>query len=149
MTFTEQKSTNSVASVALCLVSGVTEDAPLPGLCLERREDSPVVRSSRPKPSSCSDNDGTVITFRMLCRFVFSVYRCCVDVCVCVSGWRRESKLSVCGMKSLSVPHRNECISLGFGTVYKLRAASFPFCLQHSVLVTFSRAQVFLFVLWL
>lgn len=41
-----------VASAVLCLVSDVTEDTPLPGVCLECREDSPVV--SRPHPELLS-----------------------------------------------------------------------------------------------
>lgn len=50
------------------------------------------------------------------------MYRCYIDVYV--SGWRRESKLSVCSMKALSVPYRYEYISLDFDTMYKLVTAS-------------------------
>lgn len=111
-----------VALVVLCLVSDVTEDTPLPGICLDCHEDSPVVSSPYPSSPPCSDNDGSVITCRMLCRFEFSMYRCYIDVYV--SGWRRESKLSVCSMKALSVPYRYEYISLDFDTMYKLVTAS-------------------------
>lgn len=38
-----------VALVVLCLVSNVTEDTPLPGVCLDCHEDSSVVSSPHPK----------------------------------------------------------------------------------------------------
>lgn len=140
-----------VASVVLCLVSDVTEDAPLPGVCLERHEDSPVVSSPIPNPSSCSDNDGTVITFRMLCRFEFSVYRCYVDVCVCVCVWMEERKQTFCMQHEIIVCPSQKWVHFIRFWHHVQTDSSLVFILftTHSVLVTFSRAQVFLFVLWL
>lgn len=132
-----QKSTNSVGSFSGSVpVSNSTEDTPLPGVCLECHEDSPVVRSPHPKllliqimtDCDCFENVVQVWTLSRCCRGVY------------VSGWGRESSLLYAARTHyLSLPHRYEYISLGFDTMYKLITTSlFSFCLQHSsVLVTF------------
>lgn len=117
-------------------VSNITEDTPLSGVCFECHEDSPVVSSPTPNSSPCSDDDGTVITLRMLCRFEFSVYRCCKMYHV--SGWRRESNFPYAAWKHC-LPSQVSVHFIRFNTMYKLRTTSLVlFCLQHSsVLVTF------------